>query len=78
MAEEEKDLPAENGQDGSPIKDAGKTVVQQGKENIRKRVVNSIKSGAAKQSLLAALGPILLWAFVIIVILIIIIGIAMF
>ena len=51
---------------------------RQVKEKLGKRVVNSIKSGAAKQSLLAALGPILLWAFVIIVILIIIIGIAMF
>ena len=47
---------------------------RQVKEKLGKRVVNSIKSGAAKQSLLAALGPILLWAFVIIVILIIIIG----
>ena len=51
---------------------------RQVKEKLGKRVVNSIKSGAAKQSLLAALGPILLKAFGIIVFLIIIIGIAMF
>ena len=57
---------------------ATQQVSKKAKEKLRKRIANSIKSGAAKQSLMAALGPILLWGFVIIVILIIAIGIAMF
>lgn len=57
---------------------AVQNAAQKGKEKILKKVAQSIKSGAAKQSLLAALGPILLWVFVIIVMIIIIIGIAMF
>ncbi len=76
----------ENEETGLSQTDGGQNIVNSGakqatkqvKDKLAKRLAKSVKSGAAKQSLMAALGPILLWGFVIIVILIIVIGIAMF
>jgi hypothetical protein len=68
-------LPEQSSKSGSSV--AQKTT-NKVKDKIMQRIKKSAKSGAAKHSVLAALGPILFWVFVIIVILIVIIGIAMF
>lgn len=55
-----------------------KMAQRQTNKKIEKTVKKAITKGAAKQSLLTAIGPILVWIFIILVIIIIIIGLVMF
>ena len=74
-------MPEENNQDDA-IAQAQESSASRSKQSWSKKTTNAVKKAVknwkGKSSVIAALGPILLWIFVILVILIVIIGLVMF